>query len=242
MLRTAQLKNEVRKMRRYRRRPKKLRLGTLLVLLLLVAVFLVSCAVGSGPLWAHGALGIGAGFYRAETPVATLSTDGKLCAELSSMVEILVGDNLFLQSFSGNTQAVRFYRDRILLSMLREHYALYNCNPELAEAAKSTYPQRTLCTLIPKEDFESFVFRNFGGNHVSHKNGELFEYLSKIDCYTSPVPVRASDVVLTVRSLVETEHAYRMEFSLSQSGKSVSYTALFLSRKGGSPYLYSLSH
>ena len=69
-------------MRRYRRRPKKLRLGTLLVLLLLIAVFLVSCAVGSGPLWVHGAFGLGAGSYRAEAPIATLPTDSDLCAEL----------------------------------------------------------------------------------------------------------------------------------------------------------------
>lgn len=228
-------------MRRYRRRPKRLRLGTLLVLLLLIAVFLVSCAVGSGPLWAHGALGLGAGSYRAEAPTTLLSTDGTLCAELSSMVEILVGDSVSLQPFSGNTQAVKLYRDRILLSMLREHYALYNCNSELEGAAKSAYPQRALCTLIPKEDFENYVFRNFGGNHVSHKSGEVFEYLSKIDCYTSPVPVRTSGAMLTVRSLIKTEHTYRMELSLSQSGKSVSYIALFLSRKDGSPYLYSLS-
>ena len=232
---------EVGKMRHYRRRPKKLRLGTLVVLLLLVAVFLVSCAVGSRPLWAHGALGLGSATYRSEEVTATLSTEGDLCAELSSMVEVLVGDSLTLQPFSGSTQAVKLYRDRLLLSMLREHYALYNCNAELEASAKSAYPQRTLCTLIPKDAFESFVFRNFGGNHVAHKSGEVFEYLSKIDCYTSPVPVRASSVAFKVRSLVETERTRRMEFTLLQGGKSLSYTAIFLFRKDGSSYLYSIS-
>ena len=227
-------------MRRTRRRPKKLRLGTLLLLLLLVAVFLVSCAVGSAPLWAHGTLGLGAGGYRSEVPVATLSTEGAEAKDLSSMVEVLVGDSLILESFSGSTQAVKRYRDRLLLSMLREHYALYNCNSELEEKAQNAYPARTLCTLVPKEDFESYVFRNFGGNRVSHKSGELFEYLSRIDCYTSPVPVRASDVSLTVRSLVATANTRRMEFSLSQDGKSVSYRAIFLSRQDGSFYLYSV--
>ena len=229
-------------MRRYRRRPKKIRLGTLLVLLLLVAVFLASCAVGSSPLWAHSLLGAGSPGYRREAPVASLSTDGEVSAKLSAMVEVLVSEDVHLQSFSGSTQAVRFYRDRLLLSMLREHYALYNCNAELGKTAQAAYPQRTLCTLIPKADFESFVFRNLGGNHVSHASGELFEYLPRIDCYTSPVPVREGGVAIKVHSLSRTENTYRMEFLLTQGKQSASYTAIYLLRQDGSPYLYSVFH
>lgn len=228
-------------MRRYRKRPKKIRLGSLLLLLLLVAVFLVSCVAGSGPLWVKGFFGIDLKNYRAETPLETLPVDGDQSAVLADVVDLLIDGSIELSSFSGSKQAVKLYRDRILVSMLRRHYSLYNCNPELCAAAKEAYPHRTLCTLIPKADFESFVFRNFGGNSVSHKSGEVFEYLSSIKCYTSPVPVRKISVDLRVTGLVRTENTYRMNFTLSDQSRSADYIAVFLFRQDGSFYLDSLA-
>ena len=228
-------------MRRYRRRPKKIRLGTLLVLLLLVTVFLVSCAAGSGPLWVRGFLGYDLKNYQIEPPVETLSNDGEESATLCGMVELLLGNTAELSSFSGSTRAVKLYREQLLVAMLRQHYSLYNCNAELARAAKAAYPYRTLCTLIPKEDFEAFVFRNFGGSRVSHKSGELFEYLAKIGCYTSPVQVQNGSAKITVKELFRTEHTYRMYFTLTAGEKSRSYVAVFLMRQDGSSYFYSLA-
>lgn len=228
-------------MRRYRRRPKKIRLGSLILLLALVVVFLVSCVAGSGPLWVRSFLGFDLKNDRDEVPLETISTDGPESKTLCDMVSVLLSGSVELSSFSGSKRAVKLYRDQILVSMLRRQYKLYNCNSELTEAAKKAYPRRTLCTLIPKEEFESFVFRNFGGNNVIHKSGEVFEYLPAIDCYTSPVPVWEPSVQIQVTELLRTEHTYRMYFDLTDGDRSASYVAVFLLRQDGSSYFYSLA-
>ena len=229
-------------MRHYRRRPKRIKFGTLVVLLLLVAVFLASCAAGSSSLWVRGFLGISFTDYDSEAVLDSLAVDGEECARFSSSVGVLLGSKAELEPFAGSAKAVRLYRDEILSAMLRQHYSLYTANETLCRAATKVYPERRLVTIIPKADLEAFVFRNFGGNRVTHEGTALFEYLPRADVYTTPAQLPPVRAVMSVKTLVRTEHTYRMQFSLSAPGERAnSYTAIFLMRGDGGAYLYSVS-
>ncbi len=224
-----------------RRRP-RLRRGTLLVLLLLTAVFLVSCVAGSNPLWIKGLFGIDVANYDAEPTEALLPTDGETAASLCDTVEILLSGSTQLKTFRNTSQAVKYYRDAILNDMLRDHYVLYTGNTQLLSEASRCYPQVSLSTLIPKSDFENRVFRYFGGTNVSHRDGEVFSYLSRVEAYTAPLQAWEAQVEIAVLSLEETAHTYRMSFTLSDgSAVSAPYTAHFIKRDDGSAFLNSLS-
>lgn len=225
--------------RRGRRRNRK---WTLAILLLLTAVFLVSCVAGSNPLWIRSMFGIDAANYRQETAEATLATDGQTAEELCDVLGVLLSGSLELQPFQSTAQAVKYYRDAVLNDMLRDHYSAYTGNTALLSAAEAAYPHTVLSTLIPKADFENAVYRVFGGTAVRHASGNVFSYLARSNAYTAPLQAWEITVGVEVRILVETAHTYRMEFVLfNGTEESAVYTAVFVKREDGNPYIYSLS-
>ncbi len=226
---------------RGKRRTRRVKRGTLAVLLVLTAVFLVSCVAGSDPMWIKGLFGIDVANYGNEPTLQEHAPDGKVASELSNTVEILLSDDIELATFENTSQAVKYYRDEILNDMLRDHYTAYTGNTQLLSKVTTVYPQANYSTLIPKKDFENTVFRYFGGTGVSHKDGEIFTYLSRADGYTAPLQAWESKVALQVLTVVETEHTFRMQFTLSDgSDTSTPYSALFVKRADGSFYLSSL--
>ena len=223
---------------RYRRRGRRTNRGVLALLLFLTAVFLVSCVAGSNPLWVRSVFGLDTVNYESEPAVQTLTPDGETANSMCDIVEILLAGNLDLATFHSTAQVVRYYRDEILNSMLCENYSLYVGNGSLVAAASEKYPHMQLCTLIPGDDFENTVFRYFGGTSVSHGDGEVFSYLSRADAYTAPVQPRESDLRLEVVRAEETEHTYRLVFTLTDGVEaSRVYTAVFIKRENGSFYL-----
>ena len=217
------------------------RIGLTILLLVLLSALLVSCVAGPSALWIRGLFGIDTNDYFAETPLRQLQPDGATAAMLSNMVTIVVSDSIQLSPFSGTGEAVRLYRDAILNDMLRDDYSRYTGNRQSLDDVARTYPYFSAATLIAKDDFENVVFRFFGGTTVSHKSGDAFSYLTRAGYYTSPLQARECIAKLNILELYETEHTYRMHFTLTANGEtSEVYTAVFVKRNDGSCYWKAL--
>lgn len=224
--------------RRYRRRTHR---GTLILLLVLSAVFLVSCVAGANPLWVRSVFGLDVTHFDTEPSVASHPTDGALAAELCDMVEILTAGSIYLDTFRTPSQALTSYRDAILNDMLRDNYLRYTGNTQTLSLEAQGYPQAQISTLIPAEDFEAAVERCFGLASVRHQSGEVFEYRKDMRGYTAPLQAWLPSVDLTVQSIEETEHTYRMVFTLSDGVHlPQDYTVTFARHESGGLYFYSL--
>lgn len=228
---------------RARRRRRRIRVTIALIAVLLCSVFLVSCMATANVIWVRGLLGFDVTDYEHEDAVTELPVEDAQCEKLCAMVEILSSSRgIHLDSFSNTSEAVSLYRDAILGYMHRENYSLYTGNRDQMEKAAGAYPQMQLSTLIPDADFENTVFRYFGGISVKNESGALYSYLNRANCYTAPIQGKKCDAEINVLSLVETEHTYRMCFTLAdETGSSETYTAVFLKRDDGSCYFRSLS-
>ena len=217
------------------------RIGLTILLLVLLSVLLVSCVAGPSALWLRGLFGLDVNDYFSEAPLRQLQPDGAAAAMLSNMVTIIVSDNIHLSPFSGTGEAVRLYRDAILNDMLRDDYSHYTGNRQSLDDVSRAYPYFSAATLISKKDFENVVFRFFGGTTVSHKSGDAFSYLTRAGYYTSPLQARECTTEVNILELYETEHTYRMQFTLTANGEtSESYTAVFVKRNDGSCYWKAL--
>ena len=217
------------------------RIGLTILLLVLLSVLLVSCVAGPSALWLRGLFGLDVNDYFSEAPLRQLQPDGAAAAMLSNMVTIIVSDNIHLSPFSGTGEAVRLYRDAILNDMLRDDYSHYTGNRQSLDDVSRAYPYFSAATLISKKDFENVVFRFFGGTTVSHKSGDAFSYLTRAGYYTSPLQARECTTEVNILELYETEHTYRMQFTLTANGEtSESYTADFVKRNDGSCYWKAL--
>ncbi len=215
----------------------------LVVLLLLLSVFLVSCVAGSDMLWLRDIFGVDVVNYDEEPTVQSCDINGETVKPLVDMLKSLTTANsLSMPTFDTPSQAVSLYRDAILNDLLRENYLLYTGNNSVLSAVPTAYPGRTITTLIPESDFESAVTRYFGTSSVRHKDGAVFEHLDKANGYTAPLQAWVSSVDVRLATIEETEHTYRMTFCLVDGWEtSESYLAVFAKRDGGSCYLYSLS-
>ncbi len=227
---------------RYRYRGKRRsHRGMLLLLLLLTAVFLVSCVAGSNPLWIRGLFGFDAANYGVEPAEQVLAVDGEIAQELSDMVRVIALNGTELAPFRSTSQAAAHYRDAVLNAMLAEDFARYTGNTALLAEVMESYPNEAICTWIPCEDFENAFFGLFGGSSLSHKSGDLFRYLSRADGYTTLAQARQSCAEVEVLCVEETLHTYRMSFLLHAEGQeSASYHAVFVKRDGGDCYFYTL--
>ncbi len=228
---------------RYRRQKRRTNKGTLVLLLLLTAVFLVSCVAGSSPLWIRGVLGVDAANYTTEPAERTLSCEGETAARLGVMVQALANGEVELKPFRNTSQAVKHYRDAILTDLLRQNYSLYVGNSAEIRRTQQAYPNTFFSVVVPQADFENAVFRYFGGTGVHHGNGTVFSYLSRADAYTAPLQEWQREVTLNVLSLEESANTYRMTFVLSDdTGRAHAYSAVFVKRDDGNCYFYSLGN
>ena len=225
---------------RYGRRRHR-RLAVALVLLLSLAVLLVSCVAGGGSLWLLSLFGADLQVYAQEPVLAQLPADGPMASGLCEAVAFLNGGSVDMPVFRSPAKAVRLYRDAILGSLLSGNYAAYVGNAALMEEVSRSYPHLTAAVLVPDSDFENAAAQYLGAGSVSNRSGRFFTYLSRADCYTIPSRLPRGEVSVVPVDIAETEHTYRMRFTLTDSeGNSAAYTALFLKRSEGSPYLRAL--
>lgn len=202
----------------------------------------MSCVASSGTHWLHELLGTDLAKYRAEEAIAEIPVESDTARELCSTLEMLTSASVHLEEFQTSSQAVRLYRDEILNALLRSNYASYLGNSSLMASVSRNYPRLTASVLIPKSDFEGAVTQYLGASSVSNRSGACFTYLSKSNCYITPTQARAMTVTLTPDAVCETLHTYRLQFTLAdRDGNTACYTALFLKRTEGSPYLRALT-
>lgn len=207
------------------------------VFALVICVFMLlsSCAV-------YDILGIDTHDYGAEESIAVLGADSAVAEEFLSIVPIMVQNSPYLYEFDTPTEAADLYRNSILCFVLARNFAKYNANVELIEQTREYYPEYELTTVIPALDFESTVYRYFGGtSSVSNGSTELFTYLDKVDAYVSVGIGVDSDADVSIKELYETENTYVCRFSCSMNGEtSPVYKALIMKREDGTFYMKSL--
>ena len=225
-------------MRRYRRmNHRSARVGTLLLLLAFLGVFLVSCVAGGNTLWLQSVLGLDLGTYAKETVVSAPDTEDARVRQMTETVAMLVGNGTELTPFRNCSQLLDLYRDRILNAMLRENYGRYVGDRTAKAAVAASDPQLNACLLIPAADFEGTVSRCFGGSEIRNESGEYFTYL-RAGYYSLPIEPWESRAEVLPLSCEETAHAYRLGFVLSDGVEtSTPYTAYFVKRADGSFYL-----
>lgn len=190
----------------------------------------------------YDVLGIDTHDYAAEEKIADLPLDGEIARTVTEQIPLMVQGTPYLTPFSTPAQAASLYRDSILCCILAGNYAKYNANTELIEAAKAYYPAYEIQTLIPAVDFESTVYRCFGGTaSVDNASTKLFTYLAKVDAYVSVGIGVDTDAEITLTALYETENTYVCIFYNTMNGvRSDTYRLLLMKREDGSFYMKSL--
>ncbi len=201
-----------------------------------LALSLCSCAL-------YDVLGIDMHDYAAESSFSTLSHDGEIATEILDIIPMMVQNSPYLHEFDTPTEAAELYRDGILCTVLAKNFSKYNANAELIAEAREKYPTYELTTVIPALDFESTVYRYFGGAaSVGNNSTKLFTYLEKIDAYVSVGISVDSSADINISELYETENTYVCTFNCSMNGEtSPFYKILCMKRDDGTFYIKSLT-
>lgn len=213
---------------------------TALFVVFAVALSLTACSGEDGTLYNDimTMLGFDMNDYENEAAVRFLDDGDEVYEKIRGIVSILIYDSAHISTFETTREAAAGNIDAILNYMLKSSYSAYSGNAELLKAAETAYPQYHITTLIPKGDFESYVYRYFGGDSsVQHSSSARFTFLSKVNAYTTTGQPADSNVVVTVTGCVETSHTYRADITLSQNGESVDYKSMIMKRDDGTLYM-----
>lgn len=208
--------------------------------ILAVTLSLTACSGGVATLYKDvmTMLGFDMNDYENEVAVEFLDDDDEVYEKIRGIVSILVYDSVYLSPFETTREAASGNVDAILNYMLKSSYSAYSGNSELLKKAEEAYPQYHITTLIPKEDYESYVYRYFGGDSsVQHSSSARFTFLSKVNAYTTTGQAVSSDVVVTVTNGVETAHTYRATITLSKDDEAAEYAAMIMKRDDGTLYM-----
>lgn len=187
-------------------------------------------------------LGIDTHDYGEEISLATLPLEGDIAAEIKDMILIMVQNTPHLRTFDNPADAAELYRDGVLCSILERNYAKYSANIELIENARELYPTYEITTVIPAVDFESTVYRYFGGTaSVRNRSTDLFTYLDKVDAYISLGIGVDNSAQIEITELYETENTYSCTFTSSMNETVAGpYRLVLMKREDGTFYMRSL--
>lgn len=210
----------------------------LLVAGLLVVLAVIFCACAGEALLA--VLGFDTTDYAGEPVLAVLDEHDALAGELCAMVRVMASDPLAVPEFSGSREAMHSCGEAVLTYLLCSGERRTGGTTLRARAAE-LYPDSTFTNLISAVDFESAIYRYFGGReNVMHRSDGRFTYLTKLGAYTTVAQPYAVDYRVDVLALEETAHAYRMTFRTGISDyTSPAYRAIFVKRDDGSCYIRS---
>lgn len=206
-----------------------------LVLCLVLCLSLSSCGL-------YELLGIDTHDYGSENSIATVDKNGEIADEIADMICIMVQNTPHLGPFDNPSDAAELYRDGILCSILERNYAKYNANIELIKRTRELYPTYEITTVIPAVDFESTVYRYFGGTaSVSNRSTDLFTYLDKVDAYVSVGIGVDNSAEIEFSELYETENTYSCTFTSSMNETVAGpYRLVLMKREDGTFYMRSL--
>ncbi len=212
----------------------------LLAPLLLAAVLsLASCSGGELYSSIMSSFGFDMNDYEAEAVVRVVPPEDAGYSEIEKMIGILTLDSAHIAPFENPREAASGNRDAILNYMLNTSYSAYSGNSELLAEASREYPQYNITTLIPEADLESTVYRWFGGSSsVKHESSARYPYLSRVGAYTAAGQPMQVTVTVDINNCVETEHTYRVSFSLTdENGETESYSAMIMKREDETMYM-----
>ena len=212
------------------------RTAALLAQLLSICVSLSGCGF-------YALLGIDTHDYESEARLGTLPDDGEVADEIRGMLSMLFQNTPYLTPFDSPAAAAKLYRDGILCAVLGSNYAKYNANNELIDETRRLYPTLEITTVIPAVDFESTVYRCFGGTaSVSNASTPLFTYLDRVDAYVSAGIGVNNTAAVTITELYETENTYVCRFYAVMNGEtSDAYRLLLMKRDDGTFYMRKLT-
>ena len=188
-------------------------------------------------------LGIDTHDYAAEEKISDIDSGSAVAGEFLDMVPMMVQNSPYLSDFDTPSKAAELYRDSILCFILARNYAKYNANVDLITRTREEYPTYELTTVIPALDFESTVYRYFGGTaSVSNASTKLFTYLDKVDAYVSVGIGVDSDADVELLEFYETENTYVCRFTCTMNGEtSPVYKVLLMKREDETFYIKSLT-
>ena len=188
--------------------------------------------------------------YMSESVIKTHDASGETAVLLEDLLMILVTDSPVLPTFQNMAEAITNYRDAVLEHLLAGDYAKYSGNAKLIERAMEQYPEYQITQVIPELEFESTMYRCFGGDvMISHEDGNKFRYLAGAAVYIPMLAIADSGYTADVTSLAETEKTYRVRFRVKsepdETGNAVEseeYFALVIKREDGTLYIKKLLH
>jgi len=210
----------------------------LLAFLLAAGIFLCSCQAALKIPMLSTAMEI----YSGEQMTASLDPAGEVAKSLTANITVISSFSIDLEEFDTPRTAAALYRDEILSHMLNTNYAKYSGNKETIGNAEKKYPELSITILIPEDDFEAFVYKNFGGERsVVHESDFAFTYLKRVNAYTTASQAGVNQTAVHIKSLYETENTYVMEFYNTRgTDNSAVFRALFIKRKDNTVYLSTI--
>ena len=186
--------------------------------------------------------------YMGEEVRRVLPSDGSEAGKLEDLLSMLITDSDDLPTFTHMGDAIREYRDTVLTYMLSNGYLKYSGNTELIAEAEAAYPEFHITQVIPEAEFESVMYEIFGGDvKITHRDGERFQYLSRVGAYVTTLMPEASQYRPRIIELKETDKTYRVRFRVVSAGEGESdgtmsreYFALVIKREDGTRYIKRL--
>lgn len=214
-----------------------------LIITVLLLLSLTSCTLSAT---IADKLGFDTYDYMGETVTTVHKTDGELADDVEGILDILVTNSPTLRTFDNMGDAIKLYNDAVLSFMLEKGYSKYSGNVTLINKATAAYPEYSITQIIPQSEYEATMYQYFGGDvKITHRDGEMFKYLSKVGAYISPVTPTSSGLVPEVTYLAETAKTYRVKFKvIAESGEETAeapeYFALIIKRDDGTHYIKKL--
>lgn len=119
----------------------------LTVLVLFCIIIVTSCSLTDK-------LGFDTYDYMSESIDSVHDIHDETAAEIYEMLEVLVSDKTVLPTFDNMNNAIREYRDAVLMLCLKAATRKYSGNTELIEKAEKSYPEYTISQIIPESDLK----------------------------------------------------------------------------------------
>lgn len=184
--------------------------------------------------------------YMGESVTKTHDVSDETALMLEDFLMILVTDSPVLPTFENMSGAIASYRDAVLEYLLSSDYAKYSGNAALIERATEEYPEYLITQVIPEIEFESAMYRYFGGDvMITHKDGNKFRYLKNVGVYIPMLSFIDSGYYADITALAETEKTYRVRFRIKSDSdestiESEEYFALIIKREDETLYIKKL--
>ncbi|MCQ2456188.1 MAG: hypothetical protein MJ096_02420 [Clostridia bacterium] len=191
---------------------------------------LTSCSAGT-------LFGGSAKDYMGEEVTGEVARDSALWRELEDMLCMLTVNSAELPEFDSMSDSVELCHDSLLNYMFGRGYSKYSGDHDMIEKIEKYYPGYDVICAIPQADFESEMYRCFGGSvKITHRSSTLFRYLEAAEVYVPVTAPISGEVDIVLDTAEETKSSYRLTFTCSAGEKKLGYCAVLVKRDDGTFY------